>query len=202
MKRSIGMRLSLFTKLVVLITAFSVIPLLCAIGIFIWKDPSALWQGILAMVSISSFTLTGAFIFARHLTRPMRALMRSAERIAQGDFSTIVQVNTRDELQDVANAFNRMSEDMRRFSEVRVDEIVAEKAKTEGIIYSSEDGIVLTDQEGHVQLINPKAKSILELAEETREVFSGRPIWSFVKDDRLAVALRETIEGDTPKQSR
>lgn len=202
MKRLPSLRLSLFTKLVLLITSFSIVPLLCAIGIFIWINPSALWQGVLAMISISSFTLAGAFIFARHLTRPMRALMRSAERIAQGDFSTIVQINTHDELQDVANAFNRMSEDMRRFSEVRVDEIVAEKAKTEGIIYSSEDGIVLTDQEGQVQLINPKAKSILELEDDAREALSGRPIWSFVKDDRLAVAIRETIEGDAPKKSR
>ncbi len=111
-------------------------------------------------------------------------------------------MSTHDELQDLAQAFNRMSEEMRRYSEVRVDEIVSEKAKTEGIIFSSEDGIILTDQEGNVQLINPKATGILELEEGGRETLSGRPVWSFVKDDRLAVAVRESIQGDSPKQIR
>ena len=85
---------------------------------------------------------------------------------------------------------------------MRVDELLSEKVKTEGIIYSSEDGILLTDQEGEVQLINPKAQSILGLPEERREAFAGRPIWSFVKDDRLAVALRESVAGDQPKSVR
>jgi len=202
MKRNTSLRLSLFTKLVLLIASFSIVPLFAVIGIFIWIHPYALWQGILAMTAISTFTLAGAFIFARHLVKPMQALMRGAERISHGDFSTIVQVNTLDELQDVAQAFNQMSEGMRHFSEVRVDEIVSEKAKTEGIIYSSEDGIILTDQEGHVQLINPKATHILNVTEESRDALSGRPVWSFVKDDRLAVALRESVQGDRPKAAR
>src|SRR5205085_1311032 len=113
-----------------------------------------------------------------------RALMRGAERIAHGDFSTVVDVNTHDELQDLANAFNRMCEDMRHFSEMRVDELLAEKAKTEGIIFSSNDGIILTDQEGQARLVNPKAKNILGLSEDGREDLTGRPVWSFVKDDR------------------
>ncbi len=91
-----------------------------------------------------------------------------------------------------------MSEDLHRYSEVRVDELLAEKTKIEGIVYSSEDGIILTDEDGHVQLINPKAKTLLEL-EEDKEALTGRPIWSFVKNDKLAIAIRESVEGDSPK---
>lgn len=194
-------RLTLFTKLVILITISSIVPVFCTTFLLAGRSHLHL-TGTVALIVIAVATLGGAFLFARHLTRPMRALRLGAERIAKGDFSTIVTVNTKDEVQDLAQAFNRMSEDMRRFSEVRVDELVAEKAKTEGIIFSSEDGIVLTDQEGQVQLINPKARSMLVLAEDTREALSGRPIWSFVKDDRMAVALRESIEGDRPKGAR
>src|SRR5471030_2670989 len=88
-----------------------------------------------------------------------------------------------------------MIEDMRHYREMRVDEIVVEKTKTEGIIYSSEDGILLTDHLGQVQIINPKARDVLDLGETSREALAGRPVWSFVKDDRMAVALREAVEG-------
>lgn len=202
MKLIARLRLSLLSKLVLLITSFSIVPMFATVWLFMWLQPQYVWKGIGALIGITAFTLTGAFFFARHLTRPIRAMMRGVERIALGDFSTIVEVSTHDELQDLAQAFNRMSEEMRRYSEVRVDEIVSEKAKTEGIIFSSEDGIILTDQEGNVQLINPKATGILELEEGGRETLSGRPVWSFVKDDRLAVAVRESIQGDSPKQIR
>jgi PAS domain S-box-containing protein len=91
---------------------------------------------------------------------------------------------------------------LRKFGEVRLDEVVSEKAKTEGIIYSSEDGVILTDQLGHVQLINPKAQEVLELNDSSREILSGRPIWSFVKDDRMSVALRESVEVGAAHSSR
>jgi two-component system sensor histidine kinase ResE len=94
-----------------------------------------------------------------------------------------------------------MSEDLHQYREGHVDEQLAEKTKIEGIVYSSEDGIMLTDENGCVQLINPKAKTLLEL-EDDKEGLSGRPIWSFVKNDRLAIALRDSVEGDTPKTKR
>jgi len=195
-------RLSVFGKLILLITSFAIIPLSVAVGMMIGFHPQLLWPALLGFSSVSLFTLSAAFIFARHLTRPIRALMRGSERIAHGDFSTLVQVDTHDELQDLAQAFNRMSEDMRRYSELHVDEVLAEKTKTEGIIYSSEDGILLADQAGQVQLINPKARDILMLGDEGLEALAGRPVWSFVKDDRLAVALREAIEEGQSKLTR
>ena len=127
--------------------------------------------------------------------------MKGVERIGQGDFSTFVEIQSGDEFQDLATAFNAMSEDLSHYREVRVDEVLAEKTKTEGIIYASEDGIILTDEDGHVQLMNPKAKLLLELEEE-KEGLSGRPVWSFVKNDRLAIAIRDSVEGDSPKSKR
>src|SRR6185437_3082160 len=123
-------RLSVFGKLILLITSFAIIPLSVAVGMMIGFHPQLLWPALLGFSSVSLFTLSAAFIFARHLTRPIRALMRGSERIAHGDFSTLVQVDTHDELQDLAQAFNRMSEDMRRYSELHVDEVLAEKTKT------------------------------------------------------------------------
>src|SRR5882724_278847 len=195
------LRTSILLKTAVFSALFSLVPLFLITVAFIIFNREFLWIGIGILFIFSLVVLGVAYAFAQHLTRPVRALMQGVERISQGDFSTFVTVQTHDELHDLANSFNAMSDDLKRYREVRVDEVMAEKTKTEGIIYASEDGIILTDENGHVQLMNPKAKALLELEEE-KEALTGRPIWSFVKHDRLAIAIRESVEGDAPKTKR
>jgi len=65
------------------------------------------------------------------------------------------------ELQDVASEFNRMADRLERFEKLNVDRLIYEKSKTEAIIESLEDGIVLIDLEGVVTHINGVAAIIL-----------------------------------------
>jgi len=58
------------------------------------------------------------------------------------------------ELQAVADEFNRMAERLEQFERMNVDRIVYEKGKTEAIVESLEDGIVLIDPSGIVTHIN------------------------------------------------
>jgi PAS domain S-box-containing protein len=195
-------RLTLYGKIILLVTFCSIVPMVGAVIILSFITGHVRWLLLMCTLPVSGLTLVAAYALAKHLTRPIRAIMGGVEHIAKGDFSPIPEPGTNDEIQDLSIAFNRMVDDLRRFGEVRVDELVAEKAKTEGIIYSSEDGVVLTDQHGHVQLINPKSLEVLGLMDESRDSLSGRPIWSFVKDDRMSVALRESVETTTPHASR
>jgi len=194
-------RASIFAKIALFTALFSLIPLYVVTFLFILNRPQFLWYGLGALAILTLAVLGGAIVLARHLTHPILALKRAVQHIKQGDFATFVEVSTHDELEDLAETFNSMSEDLHQYREVRVDELMAEKTKIEGIVYSSEDGIILTDDGGHVQLINPKAKTMLELGEEGEEL-GGRPVWSFVKRDRLAIAIRECVEGDSPKSMR
>jgi adenylate cyclase len=50
-----------------------------------------------------------AVLIARGLARPVRALVRATEKVAQGDYDTRVPVTTRDELGRLAGAFNVMT---------------------------------------------------------------------------------------------
>jgi signal transduction histidine kinase len=53
-----------------------------------------------------------AVLLARTFTRPLRALADAADRIAQGDLTTVVQVGTGDEVAAVADSFNAMVESL------------------------------------------------------------------------------------------
>ena len=58
------------------------------------------------------------------------------------------------ELQTVALEFNKMAERLEQFEKLNIDRLLYEKGKTEAIIESIEDGIVLIDPKGTVTHIN------------------------------------------------
>jgi NtrC-family two-component system sensor histidine kinase KinB len=76
------------------------------------------------------------------------------------------------ELQAVAQEFNRMAERLAEFDKLNVDRLIYEKSKTEAIIESLEDGIVMIDTRGIVAHINELAAIILGLE---REAALGSP---------------------------
>ncbi|MGH7932312.1 MAG: sensor histidine kinase [Candidatus Binataceae bacterium] len=67
------------------------------------------------------------------------------------------------ELQAVASEFNKMAERLEQFEKLNVDRLIYEKGKTEAILESIEDGIVLIDSAGIVTHINEVAGIILSV---------------------------------------
>lgn len=58
------------------------------------------------------FGVLVSFFLSRHITAPIRSLTAKARQIAKRDFSGFVSVNTRDELQELAEGFNSVSEEL------------------------------------------------------------------------------------------
>ncbi len=67
------------------------------------------------------------------------------------------------ELDAVAREFNEMAERLEQYDQLNVERLVFEKSKTEAIIESLEDGVVLIDRDGVVIHINQTAALILGL---------------------------------------
>jgi len=58
-----------------------------------------------------------AFFLAKSLSRPILELIAGAQRLGEGDFSSEVKVNTRDEIFTLANTFNFMVKKLKEFQE-------------------------------------------------------------------------------------
>lgn len=58
-------------------------------------------------------------VLARSITRPVQDLTSAAQRMAKGDLGQTVRVQSRDEVGDLATAFNQMSTDLKRSDQVR-----------------------------------------------------------------------------------
>ncbi|MBI4301752.1 MAG: HAMP domain-containing histidine kinase [Chloroflexi bacterium] len=73
------------------------------------------WAGLAAVASALILSLG----FSRQITVPLRQLAQAARRIARGDLSQRVEVRTRDEVGELASAFNSMAESLRRSEDLR-----------------------------------------------------------------------------------
>lgn len=58
------------------------------------------------------FAVFLSVVLSRHITAPIKILTAKARQIAKRDFSGVVRVNTHDELQELAEGFNSISEEL------------------------------------------------------------------------------------------
>jgi len=140
------------------------------------------------MISIIAAAFVG-LATARSLTKPVFALIRGAERVADGDFNQKVKVTSRDELEMLADTFNKMTGRLKQYNDMNVDRIIEEKTKTDAVIYSIADGLIMTDFSGRVMLLNRQARNMLDVKQEIDNI----SLLDYIKDKSIAESLREMI---------
>ncbi|OGR79872.1 MAG: hypothetical protein A2X32_00210 [Elusimicrobia bacterium GWC2_64_44] len=118
-------------------------------------------QAVYALLLFLAVAIGAGWVLSRSLTRPITVLTRAAERVAAGDFAGRAEVTTSDELRDLAETFNTMVSQLKTYSDMQVDRIIREQKNTEAILFSTEDGILMADMTGSVQVANRKARSVL-----------------------------------------
>ena len=74
---------------------------------------------IFIIILLAVFGLT--LLLARLITKPILALKRGSEVIGGGDLDYRVEVKTGDELEELANSFNRMASDLKRHTKELVE---------------------------------------------------------------------------------
>ena len=135
------------------------------------------WIIIAALAAISV-----AYFLARGLSNPILKLIAGAKAVAAGDFTRTIKVKSKDEVQLLAGTFNKMVKSLKKYNDMQVDKIVAERTKIKAVVFSIGDGIVLTDYDGKILLINDRAKNLLEIDKHPQE---GDHIFGHIKRDEL-----------------
>jgi len=95
------------------------------------------------------------------LSQPLTELTERLRGISQRKSQVRLGPQPLAELEAVAREFNQMAERLEQYDKLNVERLVYEKSKTEAIIESLEDGVVLIDTEGIVVHINEIASLIL-----------------------------------------
>jgi NtrC-family two-component system sensor histidine kinase KinB len=123
----------------------------------------AIWSTIFVAALALVLALGFSFLLADRISSPLGRFMEASRRIAGGDYQVQVPVETEDELGRLAAEFNRMTAQLARYHEMNIEQIIAEKQKSEAVLASIEDGLVVLDNDFQVTGINPAACRMLGL---------------------------------------
>jgi signal transduction histidine kinase len=105
-----------------------------------------------------------AWYTSRAILRPLSAVTRSAEAIGAGNLDQVVPVLARDELGQLADAFNIMARHLRAYRRSSYDRLLRAQRTSQATIDSFPDPVLVIDPQGAVEMANPAAQRLLGVA--------------------------------------
>ena len=121
------------------------------------------------ILSILITTVIG-FVASKTVTSSIEKMSSQVKKMALGNYGTVVGIDADDEIGDLAKVFNQISK--RIEEEQAVTE--TERRKLAIIIESMMDGIITTDNNGRIILINTSAEDMLGGRDD--EIFIGKDV--------------------------
>ena len=102
-----------------------------------------------------------ALILSRSILGPVREVTRGARALARGELDQVVAATTRDELGELAQAFNTMARTIREYRDAGTARLVRAQKTAQATIDSFPDPVVVVEMTGAVERANPAARRIL-----------------------------------------
>src|SRR6202161_461913 len=130
-------------------------------------------RGLLAGITLPLLVLglAGAWFIARQLAAPISALVKSADRIGQGDYTRPHAVVRHDELGDLQFALERMRQ--------KLNDTTITKNYLNTVLNSLSDAVLVTSPDGIVKSCNEAAQRLLGYQEAD---LLGKPLGSFIDE--------------------
>jgi diguanylate cyclase (GGDEF)-like protein/PAS domain S-box-containing protein len=128
-------------------------------------------RGLMAGITLPLLVLglAGAWYIARQLAGPISALVKSADRIGQGDYTRPLAVVRHDELGDLQFALERMRQ--------KLNETTITKNYLNTVLNSLSDAVLVTSPDGIVKSCNEAAQTLLGYPSAD---LLGKPLVSFI----------------------
>ncbi|MDR1067138.1 MAG: cell wall metabolism sensor histidine kinase WalK [Clostridiales bacterium] len=112
------------------------------------------------ITALLALFLTGVlgFLFAKTISAPISRLTKSAKEIAGGNLNQRIQVYGSDEIGQLTESFNNMSEELK----IAMAAMRSEKNKMEVILQNMTDGVLAYDGQGALLHANVACKELLD----------------------------------------
>ena len=142
-------------------------------------------QNIMSLFLIASgislvFTTGLAMLISSQIINPLQKMRDQTKQIAEGNYSTTLDINSEDEIGQLAESINYLS--------VRVgdaqDLTEAERQRLDSVLRHMTDGVIATDRRGKITIINDRSLNILNKTQE--EVIGESIIEALDLSDRFS----------------
>ena len=137
--------------------------------------------GLLAML----FALAAAYMISIALTKPLVLLTQRARQFSKGDYTVRVPDTKVTELQDVADAFNLLTDELQS----RLTELGHEREEMQTLIDCMAEGVIALSEDARVIRMNRSARALLELLDTP----AFAPVNSVVSDNKLRSILEDSV---------
>ena len=156
-----------------------------------------IWSMTIVGAVSGSVGLVFSIILSALLLRPLAAMTRATEQLAEGEYDVSLEVSSGDELGRLAKQIVTMSQKLKIFHDLNVGHLIAEKRRGEAILRSIGDGLVVVDETFHISAINPQAAKLLNLFSTEPQ---GKPVSELLPHEQLIEVIRKTTEsGQAPE---
>ena len=130
-----------------------------------------------------------AAIIAEFLSRPVRQLTEAVKKVTVEDLNLEPIFSSQNELGQLANAFEAVVSEIQH----QVNTFEQERRMLEAVLEQLNDGVVIVDQNGLIQLINPAAKKIFNI--ENVDVV-GQSLAIVTRHHDIVTLWKTTLESD------
>ena len=129
------------------------------LGLSIEKIKAEINRSIMIAMTVISFLVLFAIISSilvgDVIAKPIQKVIEISSKIAQGDFSSNLEVNSKDEVGKLSNAFNEMSKKLK----TSIGELEISEERYHNLIEFANAGFITTEK-GKITQINMKAEEI------------------------------------------
>jgi PAS domain S-box-containing protein len=125
----------------------------------------AILSVIIASIIAILISIAFNWQFSKIIIEPIKNLTENVRQIGAGRLDLKININTRDEIGQLSEEFNKMTERLRHYEAMNIDQIIAEKKKSESIVKSISDAIIVTDDINRIILLNQSAEELFEIKE-------------------------------------
>jgi two-component system, NtrC family, sensor histidine kinase KinB len=126
------------------------------------SDSAAHVMIALAIVGIAMAILLTAVV-SRSILTPLGTLTRSLREVGEGNLDLVVTVKSRDELYQLAEAFNTMASRLREFRRTDRAKLLRTQRTTQLAVNSLPDAIAIVNPGGIIELSNETAQKLFSL---------------------------------------
>jgi len=136
------------------------------------------------VISVSAIVISLILItlLANKIVKPLYDFIGKTKEISEGNYDQKLEITGDDEIATLAIEFNNMAEKLVSYDEQSISNLREEKNKSEAIVSSISDGIIVTDNEHRLKLVNHKAERIFNIREN--EVLN-KHLLEIINNDKL-----------------
>ncbi len=164
---------------------------------FVWQASDELfapirhlltWMAVFSLIAVGLMTSLG-YLAAHRIVKPVRQLQAAAQLIGRGELRQPINVQTGDELQDLANELNRMNRQLEAAFAGLTDQVAFKTQQVESLLHSTDQildavptPIIMVNQDEQVQYINRVGRNSFQAIDSTKSV----PLFDILPVDAAA----------------